>query len=183
MLPAAPARPLWWLARWAARLLTGLAVAAAFTLGAWALPDRPPVASPAEAAAVARDLARDVAAPPDLAGFDLANGLDLVASLDLATGLDRVGLAMPTVRGAGDADLAGASASSAGPRAGDAAEASGSPSARDAADSAGSAMPATPPAAGGQPGLTALGSGTAGVTRGPAAPVAGVRVARAPPHA
>ncbi|WP_433532364.1 hypothetical protein ACQPYA_10180 [Micromonospora sp. CA-263727] len=38
MLPVAPARSLWWLARWAARLLTGFAVAAAFTVGAWAMP-------------------------------------------------------------------------------------------------------------------------------------------------
>ncbi len=38
MLPVASARPLWWLARWATRLLTGFAVAAAFTIGAWALP-------------------------------------------------------------------------------------------------------------------------------------------------
>ncbi|MFI7022140.1 hypothetical protein [Micromonospora sp. NPDC049900] len=36
MPPVAPTRPLWWLARWATRLLTGFAVAAAFTLGAWA---------------------------------------------------------------------------------------------------------------------------------------------------
>ncbi|WBB89534.1 hypothetical protein [Verrucosispora sp. WMMC514] len=171
MLPAAPARPLWWLARWAARLLTGLAVAAAFSLGAWALPDRAPAAAPsAEAAvpaAVARDLAREVAVPLDLAGPDLV------------TGLDRAGLAMPTVRGAGGTDLAGAS----GPRVGDPAEASGSPIARDAGDSVGSGMPSLPPAADGQPGLTALGSGTAGVTRGSPAPVAGVRAARAPPHA
>ena len=38
MLPVVSTRPLWWLARWAARLLTGFAVAAAFTLGAWAMP-------------------------------------------------------------------------------------------------------------------------------------------------
>ncbi|MEV6814289.1 hypothetical protein [Micromonospora sp. NPDC051296] len=38
MPPVASARPLWWLARWAARLLTGFAVAAAFTIGAWAMP-------------------------------------------------------------------------------------------------------------------------------------------------
>ncbi|MBQ1024113.1 hypothetical protein [Micromonospora sp. C95] len=175
MPPAAPVRPLWWLARWAARLLTGLAVAAAFTLGAWALPDQPPaVASLAEVAvpaAAARDLARDVAAPLDLVG------------LDLVTGSDRVGLAMPTVRGRGAADLAGASASPTGPRAGAAAETSGSPIPGYAGDSAVSGMPATPPTAAGQPELIALGSGTAGVTRGSPAPVAGVRVARAPPHA
>ncbi|WBB46692.1 hypothetical protein O3597_16000 [Verrucosispora sp. WMMA2044] len=170
MPPAAPARPLWWLARWAARLLTGLAVAAAFTLGAWALPDQSPAAA-SPAAAVAPDLAREVAAPLDLAG------------LDLVTGLDPVGLATPTVRGAGGADLAGVSASSTGPRAADAAEATGSPIARDAGDFAGSGIPAMPPAAGGQPGLTALDSGTAGVTRGSPARVTGVRVARAPPHA
>ncbi|MEU4782887.1 hypothetical protein AB0G13_34360, partial [Micromonospora sp. NPDC023633] len=33
--------PLWWVARWAARLLTGLAVAVAFTAGAGALPAAP----------------------------------------------------------------------------------------------------------------------------------------------
>ncbi|MEV6692326.1 hypothetical protein AB0M35_12750 [Micromonospora sp. NPDC051196] len=38
MLPVVSTRPLWWLARWAARLLTGFAVAAAFTLGTWAMP-------------------------------------------------------------------------------------------------------------------------------------------------
>ncbi|MGK5523069.1 hypothetical protein ACSNN9_27440, partial [Micromonospora sp. URMC 107] len=33
--------PLWWVARWAARLLTGLAVAVAFTAGAGAFPAAP----------------------------------------------------------------------------------------------------------------------------------------------
>ncbi|GAB3844851.1 hypothetical protein GCM10029963_22260 [Micromonospora andamanensis] len=65
MLSAAPTRPLWWLARWAARLLTGFAVAAAFTLGAWSLPGEaapagqlaaPPVVAAAPQASVERDL-------------------------------------------------------------------------------------------------------------------------------
>ncbi|MER5334845.1 hypothetical protein [Micromonospora sp. NPDC002717] len=38
MLAVALTCPLWWVARWAARLLTGLAVAVAFAVGAGALP-------------------------------------------------------------------------------------------------------------------------------------------------
>ncbi|MEU7981695.1 hypothetical protein AB0B63_24585 [Micromonospora sp. NPDC049081] len=38
MLPAAPTSPLWWVARWWSRLLTGLAVAIAFAVAGPALP-------------------------------------------------------------------------------------------------------------------------------------------------
>ncbi|SCF25170.1 hypothetical protein GA0070216_107247 [Micromonospora matsumotoense] len=38
MLPAAPTSPLWWVARWWSRLLTGLAVAIAFAVASPALP-------------------------------------------------------------------------------------------------------------------------------------------------
>ncbi|GIJ35786.1 hypothetical protein [Micromonospora sediminimaris] len=85
MLSAAPARPLWWLARWAARLLTGLAVAAAFTLGAWALPGHP---APTDRPATPAPLADPAVAP---------------ASPGLAASLDLVGLATPAARWAGDA--------------------------------------------------------------------------------
>lgn len=176
MLSAAPARPLWWLARWAARLLTGLAVAAAFTLGAWALPghpaptDRPatpaPLADPAVAPASA-----GLAVPLDLAApLDPSAALDLAAPRYLAASLDLVGLATPAARWAGDA---------AGP-----AGACASPTtwgADDPADPTG--VSATQPPACGRPGLTVLGSVAAGVTRGSTAPVEGVRAARAPPHA
>ncbi|MFI7551002.1 hypothetical protein ACIBQ2_14760 [Micromonospora sediminimaris] len=82
MLSAAPARPLWWLARWAARLLTGLAVAAAFTLGAWALPGHP---APTDWPATPAPLAETAVAP---ASTGLAAPLDLAASLDPAATLD-----------------------------------------------------------------------------------------------
>ncbi|MFF5214483.1 hypothetical protein [Micromonospora sp. NPDC000442] len=154
MLPVAPARPLWWLARWAARLLTGLAVAAAFTLGAWALPGHP---APADRL-VATAPPVETAAPPASADWYQAAPLDLV------------GLVTPTARCAGDsADPAGASTLPT-ERAAD-----------DHADRAGAS--ATQPAACGRPGLTAFGGVAVGVTRGPAAPVAGARAARAPPHA
>ncbi|WP_433232186.1 hypothetical protein ACQP2H_09590 [Micromonospora sp. CA-248260] len=38
MLPAAPTSPLWWVARWWSRLLTGLAVAIAFAVAGPSLP-------------------------------------------------------------------------------------------------------------------------------------------------
>ncbi|MFF5177949.1 hypothetical protein ACFY2Q_07980 [Micromonospora sp. NPDC000316] len=38
MLPVALTCPLWWVARWATRVLTSLAVVAALALGAWAAP-------------------------------------------------------------------------------------------------------------------------------------------------
>ncbi|MEU6024504.1 hypothetical protein [Micromonospora sp. NPDC047134] len=41
MLPVLPTRPLWWFARRVVRLLTGFAVAAAFTIGVWAMPAHP----------------------------------------------------------------------------------------------------------------------------------------------
>ncbi|GIJ39025.1 hypothetical protein [Micromonospora andamanensis] len=93
MLSAAPTRPLWWLARWAARLLTGFAVAAAFTLGAWSLPGE---AAPAG----------QLAAPPVVAAAPQASvERDLTAPLELA------GLTTPTAPGGGDhADLGGVSA-------------------------------------------------------------------------
>ncbi|GIJ22494.1 hypothetical protein [Micromonospora lutea] len=163
MLAVAPTRPLWWLARWAARLLTGLVVAAAFTLGAWALPGE---AGPADrlAAAAPTSLVQ-AASPPATADWkpagssDLAallgqgTGLDLAASVD-AAGPDLVGSATPTVRDAGDpaADPGGASA----------------------------AQPVTSAA---RSGLAALGSVAADVTPGPSAGISDVRVARAPPHA
>ncbi|MEV4711158.1 hypothetical protein [Micromonospora sp. NPDC049374] len=166
MLPVAPARPLWWLARWAARLLTGLAVAAAFTLGAWALPGHP---APADRL-VATAPPVETAAPPASADWYQAAPLDLAAAFALVAPLDLVGLVTPTARCAGDsADPAGASTSPT-ERAAD-----------DHADRAGAS--ATQPAACGRPGLTAFGGVAVGVTRGPAAPVAGARAARAPPHA
>lgn len=63
--PVAPTRPLWWLARWAARLLTGFAVAAAFTVGAWALPAHASLADSSAAASPA-PLACDVTTPHEL---------------------------------------------------------------------------------------------------------------------
>ncbi|MFF3866391.1 hypothetical protein [Micromonospora sp. NPDC001898] len=48
MLPAAPNCPLWWVARWTARMLTSLAVAVAFSLGAGSLSFDP--APPTDAA-------------------------------------------------------------------------------------------------------------------------------------
>ncbi|WP_405095249.1 hypothetical protein [Micromonospora sp. NBC_01412] len=47
MLPVAPTCPLWWVARWTARMLTSLAVAVAFSLGAGSLSFDP--APPADA--------------------------------------------------------------------------------------------------------------------------------------
>ncbi|MBQ1048037.1 hypothetical protein KBX50_06120 [Micromonospora sp. C51] len=182
MIAAAPARPLWWLARWAARLLTGLAVAAAFTLGAWALPGHPaPTDWPATPAPLAETAVAPastgpavplgLAAPLDPAAtLDLVAALDLAAPLDLAASLDLVGLATPAARWVGDA---------AGP-----AGACASPTrwgADDPADPAGAS--ATQPPTCGRPGLTVLGSVAASVTRLPVAPVGGVRAARAPPHA
>ncbi|GIJ09608.1 hypothetical protein ACFFMR_03560 [Micromonospora andamanensis] len=105
MHSAAPTRPLWWLARWAARLLTGFAVAAAFTLGAWALPGE---AAPAEQLAAPPVVA---AAPQASVERDLTAPFDLAVVPDLAATLGLVGPATPTVRGVGDAaDLVGVSA-------------------------------------------------------------------------
>ncbi|MEU4640475.1 hypothetical protein [Micromonospora sp. NPDC023814] len=62
MLPVALTCPLWWVARWAARLLTGLAVAVAFAVGAGALP-----AAPAQAGVPSTDTwvpPADAWAPP-----------------------------------------------------------------------------------------------------------------------
>ncbi|TCB95900.1 hypothetical protein E0H26_17155 [Micromonospora zingiberis] len=64
MPPVVPARPLWWLARWAARLLTGFAVAAAFTLGAWALPAHATPTGDVDPAALARQLTAVSSAQP-----------------------------------------------------------------------------------------------------------------------
>ncbi|MEV2238221.1 hypothetical protein [Micromonospora sp. NPDC049891] len=144
MLPVAPARPLWWLARWATRLLTGFAVAAAFTLGAWALPD--------EAVPVDRLAATAPAPLVQTAVTQASAEWDRAASRDLAATAELVVLATPAVRGADvAADLGGVSAAQ--------------------------------PAAVGQPGLTALGGIAVDATPGPAARVAGVRAARAPPQA
>ncbi|MFJ6197835.1 hypothetical protein [Micromonospora sp. NPDC092111] len=55
MLPVALTSPLWWVARWSVRLLTGLAVAVALSLGAPALPE--PVELPTS-------LSFGLAAPP-----------------------------------------------------------------------------------------------------------------------
>ncbi|MFV2103432.1 hypothetical protein [Micromonospora sp. LOL_024] len=160
MPPVALACPLWWLARWAARLLTGFAVAAAFTLGASAAPtgsagaapawaNGPAEAAPAWAADAApeqRTVARtvrppvDTTSPPAFAGSGLAAPDDLTAPTT------------PIVLDAGEcADLTG--------------------------------VPATPPLTAGRSGLRVLGKAGSGVVPAPAAVVAGTRAARAPPQA
>ncbi|MDG4798758.1 hypothetical protein [Micromonospora sp. WMMD1082] len=99
MPDVAPARPLWWLARWAARLLTGFAVAAAFTLGAWAAPAP---AAPAERLTATVSIPPPVEAvvPPAPAGWDLVTPHELVDP------------AAPSVRGAaGHADPGGVTGS------------------------------------------------------------------------
>ncbi|MGC5053983.1 hypothetical protein ACLQ2S_21320 [Micromonospora sp. DT48] len=96
MLPVAASRPLWWLARWAARLLAGFVVAAAFTLGTWALPGE---VTPVD---------RLAAAPPPLVQ---AAAPSTCTCPDLAADLDLVGLETEAVRDSGDVtDLTGASA-------------------------------------------------------------------------
>ncbi|MER6596792.1 hypothetical protein ABT214_34065 [Micromonospora purpureochromogenes] len=59
MLPVALTSPLWWVARWSSRLLTGLALAVALSLGGPAVPDAGPLsAAPSQAGApVLADLA------------------------------------------------------------------------------------------------------------------------------
>ncbi|MFI7078671.1 hypothetical protein ACIBO1_15390 [Micromonospora sp. NPDC049903] len=86
MLPVASARPLWWLARWATRLLTGFAVAAAFTLGAWAMPAQ---SGPAGHPAVDRVASSVLLAQSPHAGWQPTSSGTLVAVA--ATGVvDRV---------------------------------------------------------------------------------------------
>ncbi|TDC64642.1 hypothetical protein E1258_07810 [Micromonospora sp. KC207] len=53
MLPVALTCPLWWVARWTARMLTSLAVVVAFSLGAASLPLGPVVAGGAGSGPVA----------------------------------------------------------------------------------------------------------------------------------
>ncbi|MEH0823494.1 MULTISPECIES: hypothetical protein [unclassified Micromonospora] len=74
MLPVAPTSPLWWVARWSSRLLTGLALAVALSLGGSAAPDAGALAAaprPANAPAFA-DLAVPDVSAVRAAAVDLA---------------------------------------------------------------------------------------------------------------
>lgn len=67
MLPVAPTSPLWWVARWSSRLLTGLALAVALSLGGSAGSDAA-APRPANAPALADLAVPDVAAVRAAAG-------------------------------------------------------------------------------------------------------------------
>ncbi|MEU7753815.1 hypothetical protein [Micromonospora sp. NPDC049171] len=87
MLPVAFTCPLWWVARWATRVLTSLAVVAALALGAGpasaAVPPSHPTAAPSVSAAPTAGVAEEtfptwsVDAPPALPGAQgaIATGL------------------------------------------------------------------------------------------------------------
>lgn len=113
MLPAAPTSPLWWVARWWSRLLTGLAVAIAFAVAGPALSDPGP---PAAALPVDASLSFHAAGAPAAltgspagirsgdrrAGATAADRADAVGLADAVDRADAAGLAVPAA-GRGDA--------------------------------------------------------------------------------
>ncbi|MEH1058823.1 hypothetical protein V6U89_26880 [Micromonospora sp. CPCC 206171] len=131
MLPVALTSPLWWVARWSSRLLTGLALAVALSVGGPAVPDvgtLPAAPSPAGAPILA-DLAvpdgsavRAAAVPAvTLAGGDAPSaGRAFVAPpaapLDPVTSIDPAGRPAHPVT-APPLPLTGLAAGATGPRA------------------------------------------------------------------
>ncbi|MEU1756921.1 hypothetical protein ABZ436_30295 [Micromonospora matsumotoense] len=104
MLPAAPTSPLWWVARWWSRLLTGLAVAIAFAVAGPALSDPGP---PAAALPVDASLSFHAAGAPAAltgspAGIRSGDRRADPAGLIAADRGDAAGLAVPAA-GRGDA--------------------------------------------------------------------------------
>ncbi|WP_328348679.1 hypothetical protein [Micromonospora sp. NBC_00421] len=107
MFPAAPASPLWWVARWLSRLLTGLAVAIAFAVAGPALsgsalsdPVLPDPGSPAAALSIDAPVSFDAAAALSAPGGGLTGirtgdqGVDL-AGVVAADRVDAVTLTVP----------------------------------------------------------------------------------------
>ncbi|WP_146605623.1 hypothetical protein [Micromonospora craterilacus] len=165
MPPVASARPLWWLARWVNRLLTGFAVAAAFTIGAWAMPAH---AAPAGPVPTADALAGQLNAT-------VAPAAQLTPAGQFAAGAPAHPSAGPVVPPASSGwKLAAASGSV------DAAAPSGV-DLGDRADLGGG--PGTLPGVPAQPHLPAAGTGAAAVVPAPVAAVPGASTARAPPRA
>ncbi|GIJ77714.1 hypothetical protein SAMN05443287_101623 [Micromonospora phaseoli] len=159
MLPVALACPLWWLARWAARVLTGFAVAAAFTLGAWAAPASAGPAWAAPASAEPASAGPAWAVPADQRGVagTVRSAADTTppsarAGRDAAAPDELTGATTPIVLDAGArADQTGA--------------------------------PTTPPVAPGRPGLRVLGTASTEIVSVRAAVVLDAQAARGPPHA
>ncbi|MGK5444343.1 hypothetical protein ACSNN7_21340 [Micromonospora sp. URMC 105] len=114
MLPVARTSPLWWVARWSSRLLTGLALAVALSLGGSAVSDTGPGAAaprPAAAPALADLAVPDVSAVRAAAVHLTASpAVDLTARSagTIAAGPAGTIAAGPAVTlGAGDARSAG----------------------------------------------------------------------------
>ncbi|MDH6461687.1 hypothetical protein M2302_001862 [Micromonospora sp. A200] len=127
MLPVPLTSPLWWVARWSSRLLTGLALAVALSVGGPAVPDAGPLsAAPSQAGApVLADLAvpdgsavRAAAVPAvTLAvGNDQSEGRAFVAPPAPVTSIDPVGRPAHAVT-APLLPLTGQAAGTTGPRA------------------------------------------------------------------
>lgn len=131
MLPVALTSPLWWVARWSSRLLTGLALAVALSVGGPAVPDAgtlPAAPSPAGAPVLA-DLAvpdgsaaRAAAVPAvtlavgDVQSAGRAFVAPPAAPLDPVASIDRVGRPTQPVT-APPLPLTGQAAGATGPRA------------------------------------------------------------------
>lgn len=96
MHTVALACPLWWVARWAARLLTGLAVAVAFAVGAGALP------------AAASAHAGTLPVAPAHAGLPEATAIPGTVPPAVAAPVTAVSVDLPGCRQVGDERVTGA---------------------------------------------------------------------------